>query len=59
MRPVRKGRKSGREAISRVEKSTTKWYASRADPSSIRDLKQTDAAAERRRSHSNLHSIKE
>ena len=26
MRQVRKGKKSGREAISRVEKSTTKWY---------------------------------
>ena len=25
----------------------------------IRELKQTDEAAERRRSHSNLHSIKE
>ena len=35
MRQVRKGGKSGREAISRAEKSTTKWYVDHADPSSI------------------------
>ena len=33
MRQVRNGGESGREAISRVEKSTTKRYADRADPS--------------------------
>ena len=38
MREVRKGGKSGREAISRVEKSTTKRYANRADPSSITEV---------------------
>ena len=35
MRQVRKGGKSGREAISRVEKSTTERYRNRADPSSV------------------------
>ena len=38
MRQVRKGNKSEREAISRVEKSITKQYANRADPSSITEV---------------------
>ena len=35
MRQIRKGEKSGSEAVSRVEKSNTKRYANRADLSSI------------------------
>ena len=35
MRQARKGGKSGREAISKVEKSTTKRYTNHANPSSI------------------------
>ena len=38
MRQVRKGGKSGREAISRAEKSITKWYGKRADLSSITEV---------------------
>ena len=38
MRRVRKGGKSEKEAISRVDESTTKRYANRADPSSITEV---------------------
>ena len=38
MRQVRKGGESEREAISRVEKSTTKRYVNSANPSSITEV---------------------